>query len=191
MKPKLRKILFAASLAAALSAPVSAISITPTSGDLGTTRFEGDQTGQTQINTVIGGIIGNTTELYKQNVGDATDTGDLAGSYVTTFSNTPSDPSEAFIDYVGGAFLQPTAYLLVKDGDQSPAWYLFNLTALNLQPGEDITLTGFWPNQGAISHVALYSSAGSGTTSVPDGGSAVVLLGFSLAALGMIRRKLR
>src|SRR5688500_18145531 len=115
MKLVLTNFLLAAVMVATFTAPASAVSLTPTSGLLGVTRFEGDETAQPQINPIISGIIGNSTELYKQNVGDAFDTGILAGSYVTTFSNTPSDPSNAFIDYVSGPFVQPTAYLLVKD----------------------------------------------------------------------------
>lgn len=193
MKKLVTRLLLLAGLSAALVTQLNAIVITPTTGTLNSTRWEGDETGQPQINVVIAGIIGNSTELYKQNVGDATDSGPLATSYVTTFSNTAADPSDALIDYVSGPFVAPTAYLLVKDGNQDPAWYLFNLTALGMSTvsGEDITLDNFWPQNGAISHVALYSGGGGGgQTGVPDGGSTVALLGLGLAALALVRRKL-
>lgn len=175
---------------AAFASAAHALSITPTSGVLNTTRWEGNQTSQAQIDPVIAGIIGNSTEQYKQNVGDANDTGPYATSYVTTFTNTPSDPSNALIDYVGGPILGPTAYLLVKDGNQTPAWYLFNLTALGWNGTADLELSGFWPNQGAISHVALYQGAGGDIPGVPDGSTTVALLGLALGALAVARRKL-
>jgi hypothetical protein len=192
MKQIIARFLLACGLAAVLSSSVSALNITPSSGILNSTRWEGNQTSQTQIDLVIGPIIGNATEQYKQNVGENNDSGALAGSYITTFQNTAQDPSGAIIDYVSGPFVQPTAYLLVKDGEQTPAWYLFNLTALGLSQiaGEDITLTGFWPNQGAISHVALYTGTGTGITGVPDGGSTVALMGLALAVIALARRKL-
>jgi hypothetical protein len=185
------RITLLAGLSLAVATQLNALSITPTSGVLNTTRWEGDQTSQAQIDAAIAPYIGASTEVYKQNVGEASDTGSLAGSYITTFSNTAADPSNALIDYTGGPFVQPTAYLLVKDGDQSPAWYLFNLTALGLSTvaGEDITLTGFWPNQGAISHIALYGGSGGDRPGVPDGGSTVALLGLALGALAIVRRK--
>jgi hypothetical protein len=175
-----------------LASSALALSITPDSGTFNVSRWEGNQTGQPQIDAVIGGIIGNSTEQYKQNVGDGSDTGAFAGSYTTTFVNTPSDPSGALIHYVGSpaAVLPDTRYLLVKDGDQTPAWYLFNLSALGWNGTDDLVLSGFWPNQGAISHVALYTGT-SGGPGVPDGGATIGLMGMSLVAVEILRRKLR
>jgi hypothetical protein len=191
MKKLATHLLLLAGLSGALATQLSAITILPTDGVLNVTRWQGDETSQAQINAVIAGIIGNSTEVYKQNVGEANDTGSLAGSYATSFSNTPNDPSDALIDYGSGPFILPTAYLLVKDGNQSPAWYLFDLTALGLNKnaGEDIIVDNFWPQNGAISHVALYNGPAD-IPGVPDGGSTVAFLGLALTALAFVRRKL-
>jgi hypothetical protein len=184
MKPTIRKLLvLVASLG--LAAAASALPITPTSGDLNTTRWEGDQNSTPAILTAISPIIGSATELYKSNVGGPEE-GPLAGSYDTTFTDTPSDPSGASILYVGGPIVSPTAFLLVKDGNQSPAWYLFNLTALGWNGTDTLDLSGFWPNQGAISHVSLFGTR----TSVPDEGATLGLLGIGLVGIALLRRRL-
>jgi hypothetical protein len=145
--------------------------------------LKGDETGQSFINAAIASTIGSSTELYKQEVG-GTESGSLAGSYQTTFFNTALDPSDALIEYVGGDIVGPTAFLLIKDGNQDPAWYLFNLTDLGWTGVEDLSLEGFWPNGGAISHVALYG----GTTTVPEPGT-LLLLGSGLVGLALFGRK--
>jgi hypothetical protein len=173
-------------LAVALSGSAYALSITPTTGTDGVTRWDGDETSQSEIDSAISPIIGNATELYKQNVGGS-ESGPFAGSYNTVFLDTPTDPSGATITYTGGPIIPEDAFMLVKDGNQEPAWYLYNLTALGWDGMDQLDLSGFWPNQGAISHIAFYSGGG---TSVPDGGATVVLLGLGLTALALVRRKL-
>ena len=173
-------------LALGLAVSAQALTITPASGVLNTSRWMGDQTSQSEINTAIAGIIGSSTELYKQDVGGP-ETGALATSYSTAFFNSATDPEDATITWVGGAWVGTVAYALVKDGDNSPAWYLFNLTTIGPWDGKDtLTFQDFWVGNGAISHVALY-----GTTSVPDGGSAVMLLGAALMGLAGVRRMLK
>ncbi len=185
------RLLLSALLALAATHAVQALSITPTSGVLNTSRWQGDETGQAFINTILAGIFpAGTLELYKQDVGQAEANLPLKDSYKTTFSNSPSDPSTALIEYTGGPIVSPTAYGLVKGGgpaNAAPFWYLFDLTALGWNGTDSITYSGFWPNQGAISHVTLY---GKQANQVPEGGSALVLLGLSLAFLGFARRKL-
>ena len=134
----------------------------------------------------ITGTAAQLTQAYKDNVGGS-EGGTLAGSYQTTYSNTSTDPQDAQIRYTGGAFITGTPiYLLVKDGSATPTWYVFNISSWSGK--ETITLDGFWPQQGAISHVSIYT--GGGGTSVPDAGSTLALLGAALTGLGLIRRKL-
>jgi PEP-CTERM motif-containing protein len=142
----------------------------------------GDNPSQSVIDAAISSTLGSSVELYKQNVGGS-EVGALASSYETAFYNTPSDPSDATISYVGGDIVGPTAFLLVKDGNQEPAWYLYNLTSLGWNGMDDLVLENFWPDQGAISHVSLY-----GTRSVPEPAT-MLLFGTGILCLGMFGRK--
>jgi hypothetical protein len=100
---------------------------------------------------------------------------------------TASDPQNALIDYISGPSISgfDEVYLYVKDGNQDPAFYIFDISTWN--GTADLDLQGFWPGNGAISHVAIYAG---GTTSVPDGGATLVLLGTALAGLGVVRKYL-
>lgn len=189
----MKMTLGAAALAVvAVAINAQALSITPTTGSTvpTITRWEGNDTSQSDIDAAIASILGTSTELYKQDVGAGSDIGTLAASYKTTFSNDPDDPADALIEYEGGNIVGPTAFLLVKDGKQVPAWYLFNLTALGWNGTADLALTGFWPDQGAISHVTLYGTEGGDVPGTPDGGTTLLLLGAVMAGFAALRRKL-
>ena len=139
-----------------------------------------------EIEDVVGTSL-NLTELYKQDVGGP-ESGGFASSYVTTFSNSPSDPSDALIDYIGGSAITgfEELYLYVKDGEHDPAFYVFDISGWN--GTDDLVLEGFWPQGGAISHVTILG--GGTSTNVPDGGATMALLGLGLGAIGFVRRKL-
>ena len=175
---------------AAVTLSAHALSITPTSGVLNTSRYEFSENNQAALNLLVAPIIGSATEVYKQDVGVVGDTGSLAGSYQTTFSNSATDPEDALIDYIGGSSVGPTAWLLVKDGNSNPAAYLFNLTTLGWNGTDDLELTDFWAGagqlgRGAISHVTLYGPK----VSVPDGGATAALLGLGILGLVSFARK--
>ncbi len=144
--------------------------ITPSTPALAT----GTETSQAAINVAIGPIMGLTPasdyQLYKQDVGVASDVGAAAPYYKTTFSNSANDPANALIEWLGGNFIGSAAkYLLVKDGNHNPAWYLFNISDWNGQ--DDLVMEGFWPQQGAISHVTIYGDNGDNpdlVTEVPE-----------------------
>src|SRR5688500_8924377 len=131
-------------------------------------------------------IAPEPTLLYKSNVSGTTglgaDQGPYASSYQTLFSNTATDPSDALITYLSGSAIGcSVCYLLVKDGNNNPAQYLFDISSWDGL--EAIVLTGFWPSQGAISNVAIYSG-----TPVPEPGTLLLL---SMGATGLIARRLR
>jgi hypothetical protein len=96
--------------------------------------------------------------------------------------NSLSDPSGGAISWVGsGPVAKDNIFLLVKDGNQNPSAYLFNISGWN--GTELLSLSNFWPGPGgAISHVSIYASG------VPDGGTTLILLGIGLAGLGAARR---
>jgi len=178
-------IALCAFLVAFSAAQAHALSITPDTE----LQWTGTETSQASIDLAIASHIGDAHQLYKMNVGRSEE-GPLSGSYETTFFNTPSDPSEAKIVYTGGDsdIVGQLAYLLVKDGKQDPAWYLFQLFNFSVDAGdppipdwngmETIVLSGFWPDQGAISHVTLYG----GQHQVPE---PFTLLLFGLGIVGI------
>jgi hypothetical protein len=141
------------------------------------------------INTCFGTSYTDLTFGYKQNVGEGTDSGPYADFYTTDFFNTPLDPADALITWVGPDYFDcPTCILIIKDGNQTPAQYLFDLGAWDGQ--EAIQMTGFWPNQGAISHVEIWSGSsngGGGSTGngVPEPGI-LALVGIGLLGQAML-----
>jgi hypothetical protein len=132
---------------------------------------------------------GSLTLLYKQNVGSS-ESGTFASSYSTAFFNTPSDPADATITYGAGPFINcGTCLLAIKDGNNNPSYYFYNLAAWN---GLDsIVMTGFWPQQGAISHVSIWGVSAPSTGAQVPAPASLPLLGTGLAGLVARRRRAR
>lgn len=154
--------------------------------------------GETEVEAWVLSCFGRGVDLgllYKADVnedGPPFESGPFAASYRTVFFNTDSDPSDATIAYVSGlAITCPECFLVVKDGNQSPAQYLFDLGRWN--GTEALDLRDFWPQQGAISNVAIWGGAvvrpAPGPSPAPEPAT-IALLGLALASLGFaIRRK--
>jgi hypothetical protein len=164
----------------AFGAQAHALSITPATSPM----WSGNDTSQSVIDGIIGPIISPAVLLYNADPSSG-ESGALAGSYSTAFNG---DLSGATISYDGGDWVGPPSYLLVKDGNHAPAWYLFDLgpnppiTGLDWNGKDDLVLSGFWPDGGAISHVTLY-----GTQSVPEP-MTMLLLGSGIFGLALFGR---
>lgn len=181
------KLLASTALAAfAFASMAHALSITPETLALAT----GNQTSQAQIDAAIAPYVGASTLLYKQDQGGS-ESGSFASSYETVFANTPGEPSDATVTYVGGPVISPPSYLLVKDGNHDPSWYLFNLSGLGWNGMVPLEITGFWPNGGAISHVSIYGGSSSDIPGVPDGGLTMSMVGLALCGLAWFHRRVR
>lgn len=162
-----------------------------TPGGTSCTTNDTSNFGDTQVEALVLSCFGlnlDLTLLYKAEVnedGPTVESGSFAGSYDTTFSNTPTDPSDALIDYISGAAIAcPECILLVKDGNQSPAQYLFNIGSWN--GTEDLNLQGFWPNNGAISNVAIWGAPPTRQVAEP---ATLALLGLGLLTAAAMRRR--
>ena len=165
----------------ALNLDADALSITPATQRI----MEFSASSQSVITSQINAFFDpDPTLAYKMNVGGPEE-GPFAASYSTSFFNTPSDPADATISYISGPKITAEdIYLLVKDGNHSPTGYLFDISAWNGE--ENLVLTGFWPAQGAISHVSIYTNGNA--SSVPDGGATLILLGMGISGLAAARR---
>src|SRR5215204_5525637 len=175
----LRTLAIGTVLAVATLTVAQALPISPTSPFLVMTGDQATPANPRGVPAIVSEIEEflniDITEQYKQDLQPSAESGSFAGSYQTSLSPN-GDESGGTITYTGGSILTGNIYLLIKDGDSDPSFYLFNITGWN--GTETITLANFWAgDNGSISHLSLYTAP---STSVPDGGVTVALLGLAL-----------
>lgn len=172
-----------------VSAQAALVDITLDPSDCGTTYTCFTTNDNSNLSLAeIEAITGATglESLYKQDVGAGSDSGSFAASYETTFSNSSNDPEDAVIALIAG--MDPincgVCYLVVKDGNQDPAQYIYDLSLVGMI--NSISAIDFWPNQGAISHVEIVGNSDMSVIPVP---AAIWLFGTALIGfIGFSRR---
>jgi len=168
-------------LAVGLTFSAQAILVTPTSSSL---VLFGNDSSQSAIETLIQANFGPLTVLYKQNQSPFTEEGSFAANYSTTFNNSDLTDSDARISYVSGTPINSDpVYALIKDGNATPNWYLFDISGWN--GTDNVDFASFFNGQKNVSHVSLYGNQ----VGVPDGGTTIALLGFALVGIGALRNK--
>ena len=113
------------------------------------------------LSTYPGSTITNqaqlqAAELYRLTP-PASDDKTLKDSYEGSTSALPGDDTSAFeINYTSGPSIDPT-YMLIKDGNHTPSWYLFDISAWD--GISELSGSGFWENtNGGISHISIYGT---------------------------------
>ncbi len=194
------KLLASAVLVTMASATVpawGALTLTPSSSGMQTYTYNPPSTNEPQV-FIDSGLVASTTGfiLYYKSDQGGSDSGTFAASYDTTYDNTPTDPQDALIRWIQGTstISCPSCYLAIKDGNAIPTYYTYDLGSWDGM--EDISLTDFWPQQGAISHVAIWGIEDDTPppppppppTGIPEPGP-LALLGLGLTGLWAIRRR--
>jgi hypothetical protein len=194
MKTGLKLLLaFVIALGAAFPVMAGTILLTPDTVACGQSvclAASGMDTSQAAINAKIALINPSLVNLYTATQPQSdpptlySETGPFAGSYETSFAVPGLLTASARISYVDGssAISSGPVYALIKDGVLG--WYLFDITSWD--GISDIDFSGFYDNQGRISHVSIY-----GLAQVPDGGLTVMLLGLGVGSLALFSRKFR
>lgn len=135
------------------------------------------------------------TELYKSDFDNGAESGLFANAYDTTYSDLDADsePATATVKAMGTdspimAGDYSDLWGLAKDGNNSPAWYGWDLLDLGWDGSSDLVFDSLWSNRsGAISHVSIFGTKGP-TARVPAPGI-VGLLGLGLIGLGLCSKR--
>ena len=128
-------------------------------------------------------------ELYKIDFDTLTEEKSFANSYTTTFNVI--DPEDG-VSNAGGEIVYdmgnpsiscPDCFLLVKDGNATPTYFVFDLGLWN-GTTDTIFMEDFWLGGGGISNVVIYGNI----SNVPEPGMVGLL---SIGLLGMVATRRR
>ncbi len=144
-----------------------------------TTEDNSNLTTLSAVNTAFSTAYEDLVLLWKGETDKGTtgQDGSLEDAYLWNFDMPVNSGT---IDHIANQAAAdcPTCILIVKDGNGSPAQYLFDLG--DWDGLEQIALSGFWPRkEDAISNVAIWG----GTTSVSEPS---VLILMSLGLMGLV-----
>lgn len=178
---KFMTILSMAILILGVASSASALSITPASLE----GYSGivHPPGEPEVYAAITPYVGTINSLYKGEP-NAADSGTFAASYESSLGEHGGT-----ITYISGPAIHGNPiWLLVKDGNHDPVWYLFNLSNIvgagAWNGTETITLSGFWATGGgSISHIEIIGTS----TQVPEP-LTLILLGLGLTGMAVVRR---
>lgn len=114
----------------------------------------GSENNTPAILRAIAGWVETDTEAYKDDLGES-ESGSAKPLYSTTY-NRDLSRAEIVWDATADNYITGPSYLLVKGGEQEPAWYLFDIASWNGMA--TLSLSGFWPLKGSISHISIFSA---------------------------------
>ena len=205
---KFTTFLGGAAMVLGLSTTAFALTLAPTMPPSQVTSVPSDVNGGNDIALLESLMSPMEFELaYKGDTGPLVESGPFNPYYTISFGldGMATDDWDSFeINFVGmaGDEIDCTAagscQLVVKDGNQMPARYIFDLGGGTWNGTETIVGQGFWtdPTQGSISHVGIYTKVVNGTPGPGPGGTGeipepgtILLFGTGLAGLGLWRMK--
>ncbi|MDH3772181.1 MAG: PEP-CTERM sorting domain-containing protein [Nitrospirota bacterium] len=157
-----------------LSTTAFALTLSPTMPPSDVTSIPSDVNGGndiTLLETLMPGM--NFSLAYKGDTDPMTTEGPFDPAYTISFGldGMATDDWDSFeINFIGMAgdeidcSAAGSCQLVVKDGNQMPARFIFDLGGGTWNGTEQIVGSGFWsdPTQGSISHVGIYTKDGTG-----------------------------
>lgn len=141
-----------------------------------------------QVEVLLSNYLGidvDLTECFKDDVG-----GVNSGAYADDYNvqwDPDTDPSGGTLSWLGPDTITDALYLGVKDGNNADYYYIFDISSWN--GTEDIVLSGFWPDNGAISHLSIF--CGGDVPQIPEPGSLVIWGALGIVGLVAARSRFR